>query len=255
MSSTTVTSLRRGLEILRLLNQEGYREVRTLHDATGLPKPTIVRMLDTLIAAGYVIRNDVGRYLVTAKVLSLANGYQATEYLLRVAEPAMEQFRSRHGWPSDLAVFDYDAMVIVNTGRRPGTLSSNRNVGSRLPVTVTSLGRAHLAFCSPAERERIIQRLNDSRDPTEQLAKDPKAVEELIRRVRRQGYATSDREYLTNTRAVAVPIMIGDKVMGCINTMVLAEVMPLKQAARTFSEPLRVLAGEIAEGLQNQQLP
>jgi IclR family mhp operon transcriptional activator len=84
------------------------------------------------------------------------------------------------------------------------------------------------------------------------MARDPDAVDKLVQKVQRRGYSTSDREYLTNTRAIAVPIMLGERVMGCVNVMVLAEVMSLNQAGKTFSAPLHALAALISEKLQHQ---
>ena len=49
-----VIALTRGLEILRVVNDEGRSTVRSLHKATGLDKATIVRMLQTLEHEGYI---------------------------------------------------------------------------------------------------------------------------------------------------------------------------------------------------------
>src|SRR5512138_1410532 len=54
-----VESVRRALEVLRTLNRLRIGTVSKLHAETGLPKPTVVRMLDTLIADGYVARDNM----------------------------------------------------------------------------------------------------------------------------------------------------------------------------------------------------
>ena len=46
----------RALHVLEVLNRKTASSLGELHAATGLPKPTLVRMLDTLIAAGYAMR-------------------------------------------------------------------------------------------------------------------------------------------------------------------------------------------------------
>ena len=48
-----VNSLHRGLLILRAVNN-GHAQVREISAATKLPKSTIARMLETLVADGYV---------------------------------------------------------------------------------------------------------------------------------------------------------------------------------------------------------
>ncbi len=155
---TAVNALHRGLVILRAIN-DGHAQVREISAAANLPKSTIARMLETLVADGYVVQDDQKGYHVTARVLTLSRGYNAHEFLLKAALPVLEGLRKHQIWPSDLAVFDQDAMVILDTGRDPGTLSLNRTVGSRLPVLVTSLGRAFLGFADDELVERTLSRL------------------------------------------------------------------------------------------------
>ena len=191
---TAVNALHRGLAILRAVN-DGHVQLREISAATKLPKSTIARMLETLVADGYVAQDDQKGYHVTARVMTLSRGYNAHEFLLKAAQPVLEGLRKHQIWPSDLAVFDQDAMVILDTGRDPGTLSLNRTVGSRLPVLVTSLGRAFLGFADDELVERTLSRLARSTDAFDAPAKNGAAVRRLLAQVRRQGYATGDREY------------------------------------------------------------
>ena len=71
-----VIALSRGLDILRVVNEERQASVGSLHKATGLDKATIVRMLETLEHEGYVLR-DVDRavYAPTGRALLLSQGY------------------------------------------------------------------------------------------------------------------------------------------------------------------------------------
>jgi IclR family transcriptional regulator, mhp operon transcriptional activator len=248
-AAMSVNSLQKGLEILRLLNELDHTQVRHLHKATGLPKATIVRMIDTLVDAGYVMRSENGDCILTAKVLALSHGYHADDHLLAISGPILERFRQEHSWPTDLARFDQDAMVILDTSRSTGTLSLNRSIGSRLPVMVTALGRAWLGFCEPAERERALAALARSPDPLADLARDRVALDRLVAEIRVRGYAVSDREYLKYTRAVAVPILSGGRVVACINMMVVASAMTMEEAETIFVTPLRAAAEEIAQGL------
>src|ERR1039458_256797 len=118
---TAVNALHRGLVILRAVN-DGHAQLREISAAAKLPKSTVARMLETLVADGYVAQAVQNGYHVTARVLTLSRGYTAHEFLLKAAQPVLEGLRKHQIWPSDLAVFDQDAMVILDTGRDPGTL-------------------------------------------------------------------------------------------------------------------------------------
>jgi IclR family mhp operon transcriptional activator len=67
MAFAPVQAATKALTVLAAVNRSGLATVGELHADTGIPKPTIVRMLQTLIAAGYVEQDEnVRGYLVTS---------------------------------------------------------------------------------------------------------------------------------------------------------------------------------------------
>ncbi len=44
----TINALERGLDVLRKLNERHGQSLAELHAATGIPKPSLLRILDTL---------------------------------------------------------------------------------------------------------------------------------------------------------------------------------------------------------------
>jgi IclR family transcriptional regulator, mhp operon transcriptional activator len=245
---TAVNALHRGLLILRAIN-DGHAQVREISAATKLPKSTVARMLETLLADGYLSQDGQKGYHVTARVLTLSRGYNANEVLLKAARPVLEGLRQQQIWPSDLAVFDQDAMVVLDTGRDPGTLSLNRTVGSRLPVLVTSLGRAFLGFATPELVERTLTRLARSSEAFDAPAKNAAAVRRLLAQVRRQGYATGDREYQRTTRTLAVPILFNTTPVASLNIMVVPNAMSMEQLVKNLLPALGAAAKTIGNAL------
>ncbi len=245
---TAVNALHRGLAILRAIN-DGHAQLREISAAAKLPKSTIARMLETLVADGYVAQDSQKGYRVTARVLTLSRGYNAHESLLKAAQPVLEGLRKHQVWPSDLAVFDQDAMVVLDTGRDPGTLSLNRTVGSRLPVLVTSLGRAFLGFAADELVDRTLSRLARSTDPFDAPAKNAAAVRRVLAQVRRQGYATGDREYQRTTRTLAVPILVNSAPVASLNIMVVPGAMRMEQLVKSLLPALSAAARTIGAAL------
>tara|TARA_B100000315_G_C14552221_1_gene576415 strand:+ start:393 stop:749 length:357 start_codon:yes stop_codon:yes gene_type:complete len=77
-----VRGLQRGLQVLRVLNEKNYASVLEINRATGLPRTTIYRLLDTLIDAGYVkFGNREEGYCLTVQVRTLSEGYTAEAWL------------------------------------------------------------------------------------------------------------------------------------------------------------------------------
>ena len=254
-SYAPVTALVRGLDVLRALNKLGGEAgVGAVHDMTGIPKPTVVRILETLIYTGFVTRTEADRtYGLTAKCMALSGGFDSYGHLLRQAGPILAVLRERLVWPSDLAVLDRNAMVIIETSRQPGTLSFNRTVGSRVPVMATAIGRCVLAHSAPEVRARVLTELATSTDPYEKLAKDPEIANAALDKVRARGFATSDQEYMSTTRAMAFPVFFNGEVLAAINVFVIAEAMGLDQLIERYGPVLRDAARDIEEALQGAQ--
>lgn len=240
-----INALLRGLEILSHTSALGAATVRELHTLTGISKPTIVRNLETLEHAGYISKNpDTGAYSLTARVLSLSSGYQHHNRLVELAIPFMDEFRKSMPWPSDLALFDGEAMVIVETNRNPGTLALNRPAGTRLSVTDSALGRAYLAFCDPKLRASLLDKFfAHMNGETRQL------FERDLVRYREQGFSENDQSLSEHTRGVGVPIIIENEVEACINTIILTEAMSMQEVITRCVSPLQHVAGEIAEAM------
>ena len=234
------------------INARGAATVGELHKSTGISKPTIVRNLETLEGAGFIARDSISdRYVATARVLSLSSGYDRDRRLVDIATPILNTFRQTMPWPSDLAVFDGEAMVILETSRNLGTLALNRPVGARLPVTKSALGRAFLAFTTEREREAVLDAWFDQPNADDD-ARD--RFNERLERYRKQGFAENDQTLSKNTRGVGVPIMAQGVVVACVNTIVLAEAMSMSDVRKRCVPQLQSVAKQIEAALVHDGL-
>lgn len=248
-----INALLRGLEVLRVVNRLHMASVGDVYRETGYPKSSIVRILETLIEAGYVAISPDGRgYMATARTLQLATSSGIHAELLEMAVPLLEEFQRGVVWPSDFACLDFDAMVILETSRQPGTLSVNRVVGDRLPVLLTALGRAYLAFCQPAVRESVIARLRSSAAPEDSLARDPAALEAELTKVRKLGYAINDGHTLPLIRAIAMPILRDGYAVASFNVISIAKAMTIDEVVAHFAPPMRRTAEAITAALEER---
>src|SRR5689334_21242880 len=87
-----VRGLTRGLAILRALNENNYASALQLSRITDLPRPTVYRLLDTLIAAGYVAhgtRPDI--YRLTIAVRALSDGFNDEAWMTEIAAPIIAE--------------------------------------------------------------------------------------------------------------------------------------------------------------------
>lgn len=251
MAYTPVAAVIKGLQVLEAVNRLGPASLRDITEATGLPKASTLRLLETLRHAGYVaVQSGARRYLVTARALSLSNNFHQDEAIVSVAAPVLKTLRERTGWPSDLGLYQHGRMIIADTDREPGAFSLNRSVGSRVPLTTTALGKVYLAFCDTDERSRIFQALAATADADEDPALTLKKFAPVGKEIREQGYAISDREQGKTIRALAVPVRREARVVCVFNIIVPAQAMSLQQLKTEYS-PLALQAARDIERLDH----
>jgi IclR family mhp operon transcriptional activator len=250
-----IRAVMRGLAVIEALNERPVTSLSSLHATTGLPKPSLVRLLDTLIEGGYVVRvSRAEGYALTEAVLRLASGVRERDRVVDVARPLMEAFTRRHKWQVSLSTSETEAMRVRFSTRHISPFSRDKNfLNRRVPMLQSAVGRAYFAFCSPDER-RFILNLRQAAPDVLAIEKDPAAVESLVARVRADGYATTERPRSDTTRSFAVPILeaaSADSPLGSVALFYYASAMTKAQALERYHEPLRDLAADIAAGVSS----
>lgn len=250
-----VTAVLRAFDVLLTVNRLKEASVGDIFRETGLNRPTIVRMLETLIHAGFVSRHPTQAvYFPTGRTLDLSCGYEKHEEMAMVAAPILLRLYKELQWPSDVAVFDRDAMVVARTSRGAGFLHFNRRPGYRAPLLGTSLGKAFLAFCAEETRHAALIALGASSDPWDAIVKQPEKLKRLLATARRNGYGTMNKAYSEiayngAASAVGVPILINGIAFGSLNVMYLRSAIDEAGAIARFVKPLQKAAAQIAQAL------
>ena len=251
-----VRALHRGLDVLAALNRLNGASVELLAEATAIHRTTVRRLLETLVRLGYVERSSSNdHYRLTLSVRRLSDGFDDDAWVSAVAGPALRELHPKILWPTNIATYDYDAMLIRESSHRYSPFAIHHAlVGQRLPMLRTALGQAYIAFCPERERREIIDILKSGNGPDSAFAKDSAFLRELVRRTRRNGYAgkTGDRE--KRVAAIAVPVMRGERVFACINAVFYRSAIGLPEAAAKYVEPLREAASQI-ESRVGSELP
>lgn len=243
--------LLRGLAILESLNHRAVSTVEQLSASTGLPKPTVVRMLNTLVAAGYVQRLPYRRgYVLDESVLTLSSGYRSHDLIVQIAQPLMSAFTARTRWPLSLATLERTTMRV-----RAGTLQESpyatetdmRRLARRLPMLSSALGLAYLAFCPDDERATLVTQLSSMRNRTDDHMAAIRALPRTVARIRTAGHAASPPESYNAAAGLAVPVMQGDRVLACLSLRYLSRAMTETEAAHHHLDALRTTADAIAD--------
>jgi DNA-binding IclR family transcriptional regulator len=158
-SGDEVTALARGLTVLRsIAAADAPLSNRELTELTGIPKPTVSRITATLVSAGFLFRlSDSERFVLTSSVLELSNGFLRNFDIRARARPFLIELAERTALSVHLAVRDRLDMVVIDAIRpRSAVLVSRLEIGSRMNLSRTAIGRAYLAALETPEREKLL---------------------------------------------------------------------------------------------------
>ncbi len=200
-----VGSLDRGLGVLEILaaHTEGLTLTETAERA-GLTRAGARRLLLTLVAAGHA-RQEGRRFLLTAKLLSLARTWLQDVSLWDYAQPFLREVSAATNESCSAAVLAGTDVVYVARIPGPRIMSIALNVGTRLPAWCTSMGRVLLAGVSDAERADALAR-STIRKNTPKTLTELKTIETAIAAAERDGYALVDEELEPGLLSIAVPV-------------------------------------------------
>lgn len=259
--ASTVRGLERGLAVLRTLHMRPISSLQELHEDTAISKPSLLRILCTLEQGGLVSRRLAdGRYRISGSFARLARPRDRYDRVAEAAAPVLDRLCQRLSWPSDLAVPAGDHMENRETSRThsPFIVFHDR-IGHHINWLLSAVGRAYLAHCPAAERERILGRLRRSRLAEDRLAHDARKLDRILAEVRMRGYASRDPgfaggyygrpPYSDGLYAIAVPLAHGARVYGAINLLWPRQASSVEAFAKGHLAALQEAAADITATL------
>lgn len=156
-----VTALARGLEVLDCFRSSdkvlGNQEIAAL---CKLPKSTVSRLAYTLTKLGYLVFvEESAKYRLGNATLSLGMAALSRLDVRQLARPLMLELAELTKATVALGSYDRLAMIYVDVARSSTPLTVALDLGSRIPVPTTAMGRAYLARCPERERNDIMERI------------------------------------------------------------------------------------------------
>lgn len=230
-----VTALARGLQVLqcfasgeeRLGNQE-------LAERCGLPKSTVTRLTYTLTKLGFLHHvAESGRYRLGMATLTLGGTTLSRLDAKEVSRPLMQQLANDTGCLIALGMRDGMSMLYLETCRSDSIVTIRLNIGSRIPLATSAMGRAYLAGAKPGARRGLEERIR-----TLDVAGWPR-IEQGIRHavadIEQYGCCSSFGDWRGEVNAIASPLRVGKGMP----LMVLSAAGPRSMAPEAFMQDVR----------------
>lgn len=205
---------------------------------TGLPHPTARRLVLELTRAGALEQRPDGRFAVGLRLWRLGTLAPLTESLRSSARPFMKDLHAALHQYVQLAVLDGDAAVVIERLPARATHGLVAQVGGRLPLHCSGVGKVLLGHGGPGLLGRVLG--GRLRRYTPRTITDADALRRELAECRRTGTAVARGELVEGVDSVATRIMNADGRV----------VASLSVDARSGSVPPHtVLASVITSGL------
>ncbi len=204
-----VTALARGLEVLASF-RSGDKALGNLDIAQRckLPKSTVSRLTYTLTRMGYLhYDEEAGKYRLGTATLALGSKMLARLDVRQLARPHMQDLADFSGAAVSLGTRDRLSMIYVEHCRSQAALTISLDVGSRIPLATTAMGRAYLAACGDLERQELLERIRAQDEEIWPRVRDGISAE--LKRYRETGCCAAFGDWQKDVNAIAVAFRPG----------------------------------------------
>lgn len=213
-----VPGLERGIRILQMFNA-GRRSLSPPEIARelGLPRTTVYRLVQALERLGLLERLEGGSsFRPGLAILSLGFECLASLDISELGRPVLDRLSEQTGLASHLVLRDGRDVVVVQKAPGKSPFASALQIGTRLPVHGTVLGRMSLVDTPIDELTSIFE--GELPAYTEQTPRTADALSAMLALDAKRGYAVSDSffEQGISTIAAAVRDQSGRSV-GAVN--------------------------------------
>jgi DNA-binding IclR family transcriptional regulator len=210
-----------------------------------MSRPTAYRLLTTLMGRGYVMVDDDYNYSLGTKILALARVVLDTMNLPKMAQPYLHELSQLSHETAFMSILDGAKILYIAKEESPHVQDSQAfhmrsNIGTRIDLHMSAMGKAILANLPPAERSTLLNRLTLTRYTNQTITDRDTLIREL-EQTRQRGYAIDNCEGDDWVRCVAAPVYDGGgRVLGAISIAGPAHRMTLDYIQQLSGDVIRV---------------
>lgn len=210
VDNTDATAETPALRLLALLEviagQDTAFTLQGLAEETDTPKPTLHRMLQQLEGAGWLQRESGGRHYGTGvRLRRLAEQLLLNDTAHGARHAVLRRLVEELGESCNITSLSGGEVVYLDRVETAAPLRFYLHPGSRVPAHCSASGKLFLAEMAPAQRRRLLAHA-PLEAYTQRTVTDLDALDEELKRVRRDGYALDNEEFLPGLLCAAVPV-------------------------------------------------
>jgi IclR family transcriptional regulator, acetate operon repressor len=196
------------LEVIAAKDQRW--SLQALVAETGLPKPTLHRMLQQLEGAGLLQRDSDGRHYRTGiRLRRLCETVLLNDSHHGARHTVLSRLVDEVGESCNITALSGGEVVYLDRVETAAPLRFYLHPGSRVPVHCSASGKVFLAQMNAEQRRRLLGHVPLVKY-TARTVTQPARIEKEVQRVQHDGYALDNEEFLPGLLCVAVLVPPAD---------------------------------------------
>jgi IclR family pca regulon transcriptional regulator len=247
--SYRIEALAKGLRLLSLFTSERpAMRVKDLVALSGIPMPTVFRLVATLQEEGYLERTVDGMVRPGTGVLALGFAAMRGLDLVQTSEASLRELAATTGETVNLGVLYGDQVLFVaRVPRANVALAADIRVGSTVPAVFSSIGKVILAHLSEEEFDRRISEESFRGTWGPRAVRTKNALKVQLAAARADGYLVQRDEAIPGLSSIAAPVrQAGEVVVAAVNIAVPSAEYGNRQLTDRLLAPLLATCREIS---------
>ena len=200
---TKLQVLDRAFNIIDILAPEISLSAAEISGRSGLNKSTTYRFLEALAQHGYVEKTHDGKYRLGLKIVTVAGYYINKLELITIAQPCLWDLAAKLNLSVFIAIQDGTDIIYIARADVYKLRQIYTDIGMRVPALQTAMGKCLLADLTAEMQNVLISKTIEERKLG---STDIEYYKEMLRDVRRKGYALDDQEFMENLRCIGAPV-------------------------------------------------
>ena len=205
-NNSNVKSIVKAFAIMEELSRSGSMSIADLSLRLNMDKSTVHRLVNTIKEAGYITQDSKSKeYENGIKLFEIGQGVIERGGLSAAARPFIELLAEQTGETVNLALRMENRMIIIDKIESKSTIKAGINIGAVLPMHITGMGKAVLAYMAEDEMDGILSSM-EFENLTGNVKASKASTAPRLDEVRKQGYAIDNEEYVDGLICIGAPI-------------------------------------------------
>jgi len=209
VAENIVKSVDKTLQIVELFLESNEVELSLtdISNKLGIHKSTIHGILATLRLRGFIDQNpSTEKYLLGMKFFELGIKARDNMDLATIARPYLKELVVKYEETVHLVIFNKTDALYVDKVETPRTMRMCSQVGTRVLMHCTGVGKSILAYLPKEQARQIVMARGLEKFTPTTICDEDELFAELAR-VREQGYSIDNEEIEEGLQCVAAPIL------------------------------------------------